>query len=249
LAAFRADRKYEEIATTIELDCQDKVDRARLNLEEKDQKWKKRVAEKREKNDADLQAMQEQFQMELDAFDVQYTQDPTVHFRKYSFAYRQLREQERHLVSARKFIEAKAKREEAHRLKAVEKPKLREKYIVHLNMRRADVVRRWEEKIAVQKANMDEELFVLERAAQMKHAQKEQWLRNKENQLGRAELLTELIPESAATSARRSPRSIHMTASCRVSRVEENGNRTTLDRFRQRRLINSVVYSTLKMGV
>jgi hypothetical protein len=242
LIALESDVKYEEITTNIECDRHDRVGRARRKLALSDQKWKGCLAAKRAENEAGLCAMQEQFRIEVEIFDEQFKKEPPIQYQKLSPGLLHLREQQRHLELTRRFMEAKGVFEEARKLEVEERNRLQERWIADLSLRRAEVIRRWEEKLFVLSSNMDEELFILERTAKADHSHLSFELQKREKYLYRAEVLADLVPDPPRGTPRRSRRSSPRSTSCRVKMVAPPPPKSPQNAFKQRRLINSVVY-------
>jgi hypothetical protein len=247
IMSMTCDTKYEEIATGIETDCQDKVDTARREMAHRDEFWQNEIDKKRAQNAAELKAMVDQCRDELEVFDEQYEKSPSRPFQRYSATYWNLREQQRHLSITKRFMEAKAKSEEAARQGEQEAVEFQAKYMADPEVKRAEMMWRMTERLDVEQSKANEELFLLERESKRDLEQANLALRRLEKQCQEAEVLTSMIPGTSRTSPRVSARSIRSAQSCRVRRIGPPAEeRLPQEIFRQRRAINSIVYSTCR---
>jgi hypothetical protein len=245
VAVLSSDNRYEEIAIRISTDRHNKVAAARRELQNKRAQWRTQISERQSERDRSIESLRAQFERELAEFDTQFSKQFPASYRKYSPTYLNLREQERHLQLTKRFMEAKAKSEEAARQGEQEEIEFQAKYIADLEMKRAEMMRRMTWGLSVEESKADEELFLLERESKRNLEQANLALRRLEKRGKEADVLASLIPGSARTSPRASARSIKSARSCRVRKIgPPEEERSPQEVFRQRRAINSIVYST-----
>ena len=251
VSVLQSDIRYEEITTARAEETTAKVSNARQGLADTRAMWNERVSEAKDIRDAEIADMRQQIKSAMREFDAQFEMEVPLSYRKHSAKYYQMRQQERYMVKSKQFRQAKAMHEEADELMRQEEAEFRKKYEADLMAKRADFVKRIQEKMEVCESRTDQQLFLIERAANLEIEQRKTALKRREKQSEMAEMLITCGPRTAPGSVRgsRSARTnrssrrdgAYSARSHQIARPE----RTAEEMFRQRRAINNVLYSKL----
>ena len=256
VSVLESDIRYEEITAARAEETETKVTNARRGLADTRAQWNERVAQAKEIRDSELQDMRVQLRDAMREFDEQFEMEVPLSYRKYSSKYLEMRQKEQRMVKSKHFMEAKELHEEADELQKQEEAEFRRKYEADLMAKRAEFERRVREKMDVIESRADQQLFLIERQANLEIGQRQTALKRRQKQSEEAEMLITYGPHTAPPSVResrsarsaRTERSTRRTGnksarSCRITRPE----RTAEETFRQRRAINNVLYSKLAL--
>lgn len=260
VSMLESDSRYEEITSANASTWEERVEASRNELQTIKAKWKTKIEEAKQKRDQEIAQLREELEIQMKRFDEQFNNPVPAMYKKFSPKYHHIRDRERACIITKRFLEAKALNAEANEIQRAEESTFRGRYEEDLNMKRADFIKKIEDRIAARNSKTDAELYLLERNAKREIHQAELSLKRMEIHSDQAENLLSIVMEQSGSarascrSDRRSERSVRKLGtsksarSCQVRKVypgmEESKSPQEL--FRQRRAINNIIYSTSK---
>lgn len=254
--ALDSDTRYNEITTTRVTDLSDKLDIAQEEIKQLHYTWKHKIKDAKKKKEAEIEELRERNAIDLDSFDENFEKDPPLKYQKHSVKYLQIRKQERALAVSKRYQESIKFKAEADQLDLEEQEQWRVQWKHDLELARKDLIKKQEEKVYVveQNHNLLIAQLVRDYKRELDHATKA--LSHLETHYEQAEMLASISPNGTLTKTRgvksskkkcRSRSSRPKTARCvRPKNLLPPLNAEQLEKennFRQRRAINSIVYT------
>jgi hypothetical protein len=245
---------YEEFATAALNNREEQLTAAKEKLDHSERNWRAQIDSAKHNRDAEIQKMRSEFEETLKIFNQKFDLPFPAEFRKYSPVYLQLRQQEKFLALTKRFQEAKDFGLRAAKLAKVEEAEFQKNYIADLNIKKADMTRKNDAKIACKESNYADQIFILERESRRDLEKQRLALKALEMHSDQADLLASLIPEDqpldtqtqsmkSQASSRRSEIKTARSVPSRSARLPPGQAETPQERFRQRSAINKVYYS------
>jgi hypothetical protein len=195
------------------------------------------VARAEHRRDADLRRMERENDRELREFDRQFETEPPPELRKFSPTLLQLRTRERYMVQSGRYAEATEVRAEAERLERREIEEHRQRWVQQLHLQRQELVKKQQEKMYVRRVNADNQIAQMKRAAGAAVDHQNKAVQHAQHHYHSARVVQSFGRDGHATAREtRLPKLIVQTAD--PAAVE----------FRQRAMINTIVYSRVSPG-
>jgi hypothetical protein len=233
--ALTSDNRFRDIATA-------KVDDLEMQLQVKStdrddliERTAKSIEAAEHRRDADLRRMERENDRELREFDKQFDMEPPPELRKFSPQLLQLRMRERYMVQSGRFREATAAREEAERMEKEESEEHRRRWAAQLKLQRADLSNRQQEKMYVRRANADHLIAKMRRAGDDAIDHQEKAVQHIESQYQGARVVQNFSAAAGSAGAGKKAEAL--------PRLKTHTIEPEAVQFRQRALINTIVYS------
>ena len=191
-------------------------------------KWREIIQTIKDRRDADLAQISEENRYALNLFDQQYQLDRPIEFQKYSQSLMELQTLQQKYILLKKYGIAKELKKRADKQQQIEDSQLQERYISRLNHERADLIRIQKEKLKLRRSFWESEL----KKAQTSMEEESSHFQQASSHI-RASLqsLPTLEKHNLSKSQPITARRINL--------------QTSASQFRQRTLINNVIYSHL----
>lgn len=155
-------------------DTAQKLEVAKIQLENVKEKWQLLLERKREEMDMAMAQMQEDFEREMEEFDAQFEGDPPPHRMKYSAVCLDLRAKEKSLVVSKRFKEAQEMRRELSQIEERERKQRKEEWLSDLLVERQKLIEKEKQKVFAREMAWQSAISKMELSAkqEIQHAQK-----------------------------------------------------------------------------
>lgn len=172
--AMTSENRFEEMTTARVDELAEKLRTKENDRDEVKEHWARSIRDAERKRDADLKMMEKENEKELREFDKQFDLDPPPEMRKFSPQLLQLRVREKYMVQSGRYVEATEVRAEAEKMMAKEIQQHHERWIESLKLKRADLIKKQQERMYVRKVNANNliEKMRRESIAQIDHQEK-----------------------------------------------------------------------------
>lgn len=232
--AMTSDNKFVEMATARVDELAEQLAIKGNDRDEVIGKWEKAIAEAERKRDADLKRMEKENERELRIFDKQFETEPPPDMRKFSGELLQLRTRERYMVQSGRYTEATEARAEAERLTAKETEEHKQKWMNVLKLKRAELVKKQQDKMYIRKVNADNQIAKMKRQSIAEIDHQEKALQHVESHYEDATVVQNFSSVGATSrgTTRRDKRLPRLAPANPAAAA-----------FRQRAMINTIVYS------
>jgi hypothetical protein len=244
--------KYEEFMTTRVNAREEQLAAARERLAVAQVEWRDRISEAKIQSHLEIERLRAGFESQLAEFDNKFQMTYPLEYRKYSPMYLQLKQQEKFMSLTKRFREAKELGIRAANLGKTEEVEFQKQYIFDLDLKRADMVQKMQDKITAKEQSAADDLFILQRESELALENLELAVKAVEIQSEQVDLQASLVPDFGGCSPLKSRVSMR-PSSDRRTRGRQNsrqGSKFLCDDelspqhvFGQRRAINAVVYT------
>ena len=172
--AMTSENRFEEMTTARVDELAEKLRTKENDRDEVKEHWARSIRDAERKRDADLKMMEKENEKELREFDKQFDLEPPPEMRKFSPQLLQLRVREKYMVQSGRYVEATEVRAEAEKMMAKEIQQHHERWIESLKLKRADLIKKQQERMYVRKVNANNliEKMRRESIAQIDHQEK-----------------------------------------------------------------------------
>ena len=172
--AMTSENRFEEMTTARVDELADKLRAKEADRDDVIEHWERAIRDAERKRDADLKMMEKENEKELREFDKQFDLEPPPEMRKFSPQLLQLRVREKYMVQSGRYVEATEVRAEAEKMMAKEMKQHHERWIESLKLKRADVIKKQQERMYVRRVNADNQIEKMRREsiAQIDHQEK-----------------------------------------------------------------------------
>ena len=239
LIAMDSENRYNEIISSKVNDLNNKVSEKSEEFEFLQENWDTRIKEAEKRRDAQILAIEKEKDHKLREFDKTREKGPSKKdfalISKPSSQLLILENTEKMMVSSKRYTEAQTIRAEARKLKAKELKEARERWEHDMDLKRAEIQQKLEEKAYVRKTNANLEIEKLKRKAETEIDQEHKALKHLEHHWDMA-LSMQQFGTSTQTRALNSSHSINSN----TSKPTIMSNQAE---FRRKALINTIVYS------
>lgn len=235
------ENRYDEITIMKAAELQDKLYVKRNDCERLQEEWDQKISEVIRKRDQDIKRMERQHSRELRQFDQQFDSEPPPARRKYSPAYLQLRAQEAYMVSSKRYLDATKVREEANAMQKKETDEHRKSWLHELQLKRQELLKKQEDALYVRRQNCDLLVAKMKRQAEKEILQQEKAVSHIEHHCEMANSMLR-VP---LTNTRSIATTRSLRGKKRLPPLSGDIGVTDPHVFRQRAMINTIVYSKI----
>ncbi|OHT12570.1 hypothetical protein TRFO_03574 [Tritrichomonas foetus] len=232
--ALNNDNRFAEITSARVYELADKLSEKENDTETLKEAWEKAIHNAEKQRDEDLKEIERENEMELREFDQQYKFEPPPELRKFSPEILQLRAQEKYMVQSGRYVEATDLNREVNRLEAIESEKIKERWIKTLNFKREELIKKQQEKMFVREMNANNAIAKMRRQASREIEQQEKAVKHVESHYEDATIVKNFRKTTKASLTTRNPN---------LPQLEAVQAQTNAALFRQRAMINTIVYS------
>lgn len=184
---------------------QEKLEIAQIQLENIKEKWACIIAQQKNQHKEELDAIQEDFERELEEFDKLFERDPPAKAVKFSPQLLDMRAKERFLGRSKRYQEAKALKEQADALEAIELQQRKQQWIKYLDGERLKLIEKHRQKAFVHDVNAQSIINKRKREAdaEISHAQKT--VNHLKRQLEKNDMMSESVQSSRTDTRQKLP--------------------------------------------
>lgn len=241
MVALSSVNRFKAIATSRVDDLGTQLEIKTADRDELMERSANAIAEAERKRDADLRQMERANERELREFDKQFEMDPPPELRKFSPTLLQLRVRQRYMVQSGRYAEATHTREEADRLEQQEREEQRQRWMAQLRLQRQELQKRQEEKMYVRTANANHQIAQMRRQSGAAISHQEKAVQHLEHQHQSAMVVQSF---ASVTEQPDTPKTVK-----RLPKLKRKAIDPDAVQFRQRAMINAIVYSRTARSV
>ena len=217
-----------------------KVSEKSAEFEDLQENWSSKIKSAEKRRDRQILAIEKEKDRKLREFDKIREKGPTEKefalLSKPSSHLLILENTEKMMVSSKRYYEAQDIRAEARKLRAKELKQARERWEHDMDLKRAEIQQKLEEKAYVRKTNANLEIEKLKRKAEIEIDQEHKALKHLEHHWDMA-----VTMQQFGTSSQTKSRSLNSSATSRPNTSKPVGSNQA--EFRRKALINTIVYS------
>jgi hypothetical protein len=222
-------------------DLLDQLSVARYELAYFRSHWRNVVRGASQHRDEEVEGIQQESEHDLAEFDQKIESSETpVKFRKYSPELLQFRRRQMAMVASKRYIEAKVTKDEADRLQAKEDAANHARFREKAAADRAEMVKKQNEKLFVRQQTWNRTIYEIERIA---NAEIDQILKTIEH----LDIRIREKEEFARAAGWAEPEPEQPPSRTSRDKTTQDGLSSYSHMFRQRRLVNKLTYSPIKI--